>query len=60
MKISIENYGRIHTTFVDAEDCSIEEYIDIIYNLLIANGFHSQTVINGFKEFLESKENEHS
>ena len=28
MKISIENYGRIHTTFVDGEDCSIDEYIE--------------------------------
>lgn len=58
MKISIENYDKIYTTFVNHEDCSIDEYIDIFANLLIANGFHSQTVINGFKEFLEEKENE--
>jgi len=58
MKISIENYGRIHTTFVDGEDCSIDEYIDIFANLLIGNGFHIETIINGFKEFLEEKENE--
>lgn len=58
MTISIENYNKIHTTFVNHEDCSIEDYIDIFANLLIANGFASQTVINGFKEFLEEKENE--
>jgi hypothetical protein len=57
MKISIENYERTHTTFVDSEDCSINEYIDIIYNLLLSCTFSSQTIINGFKEFLEEKEN---
>jgi hypothetical protein len=60
MKISIENFGRTHTTFVDAEDCSIDEYIDIFSNLLIGNGFCIETIINGFKEFLEEKKNEHS
>ena len=60
MKISIENFGRIHTTFVDDEDCSIDEYIDIIYNLLLSCTFSSQTIINGFKEFVNEKENEHS
>jgi hypothetical protein len=56
MKITIENYGRIHSTYVDSEDSNIDEYIDIIYNLLIANGFQSDTIINGFKEFIEEKQ----
>jgi hypothetical protein len=58
MTISIENYDKTHTTFVNHEDCSIDEYIDIFSNLLIANGFQIETIVNGFKEFLEEKENE--
>jgi hypothetical protein len=60
MKISIENWGRIHTTFVEDEYCNIHEYIEVFYNLLLSNTFESKTIINGFKEFLEEKENEHS
>ena len=43
MKISIENYGRIHSTYVNSEDSDIDEYIDIIYNLLIATAIVEET-----------------
>lgn len=57
MKISIENYDKIYTTFVNHEDCSIDEYIDIFANLLIANGFQIETIRHAFKEWVFEKEN---
>jgi hypothetical protein len=56
MKITVENYGRVHTTEIKGDDLSIDEYIDTFYALLIAVTFHHTTIINGFKEFIESKE----
>jgi len=56
MKITIENYGRTHSTEINGDDLSIDEYIDIFYALLIAVTFHHDTIINGFKEFVENKE----
>ena len=56
MKITIENYGKIHTTEFNHEDVSINQYIDTFYALLIAVTFHEETIINGFKEFIEEKE----
>ena len=56
MKITIESYGRTHSTEFNHDDVSISEYIDTFYALLIATTFHEQTIINGFKEFIEEKE----
>ena len=54
--MTIESYGRQHSTFVDHDDLSIDEYIDIIYGLLISTSFHSETILTGFKEFLEERQ----
>jgi len=56
MKITIEAEGRKHSTEIEGDDLSINEYIDTFYALLIAVTFHHGTIINGFKEFLEDKE----
>lgn len=56
MKISIENYGQTHSTEYNHDDCTIEEYLDTFFNLLIANGFHQQTILHGIKELIEEKE----
>ena len=56
MKITIESYGRTHSTEFNHDDVSIGEYIDTFYALLIATTFHEETIINGFKEFIEEKE----
>jgi hypothetical protein len=56
MKITIESYGRAHSTEFDHDDLSITEYVDTFYALLIAVTFHHNTIINGFKEFVEDKE----
>ena len=56
MKITIESYGRTHTTELSGDDMSIDEYIETFYALLIAVTFHHSTIINGFKEFVEDKE----
>ena len=56
MKITIESYGRTHSTEFNHDDVSIGEYIDTFYALLIAATFHEETIINGFKEFIEEKE----
>jgi hypothetical protein len=56
MKITIENYGKKMSVETDHEDISMEEYLDIFYGLLVTATFHPTTVINGFKDFIESKE----
>ena len=56
MKITIENYGKKMSVETDHEDLSVDEYIDIFYGLLVSVTFNESTIINGFKEFIESKE----
>jgi hypothetical protein len=54
--MTIESHDRQHSTFVNHDDLTIDEYIDIIYGLLISTSFHSETILRGFKEFLEERE----
>ena len=56
MKITIENYGKKMSVETDHEDVSMDEYIDIFYGLLISATFHPDTILNGFKDFIEEKE----
>jgi uncharacterized alkaline shock family protein YloU len=56
MKITIENYGKKMSVETDHEDLGIDEYIDIFYGLLVSVTFNELTIIDGFKEFIESKE----
>ena len=56
MKITIENYGKKMSFETEYEDVSINEYLDIFYGLLISATFSPETVLNGFKEFVEEKE----
>jgi hypothetical protein len=56
MKITIENYDTIFTTETKNEDLSIEQYVDIINNMLLSIGFHQETILDGFKEFIQEKE----
>lgn len=58
MKITIENYGKQYSTLVDNDDLIIDEYIDIIYGLLISNGFHNDTILKAFNEFYEERKDE--
>lgn len=55
MKITIESYGKTHTSEFDNDDVSIDEYINTFYALLIATTFHEKTIIEGFEYFLEQK-----
>ena len=56
MKITIESYGRTHTTEFDSDDITVAEYIDTFYALLIAVTFHEHTIVEGFRDFLEEKD----
>jgi hypothetical protein len=56
MKITIENYGKKMSVETDYEDARIDEYIDIFYGLLVSVTFNEETIINGFKQFIEAKE----
>jgi hypothetical protein len=56
MKITIENYGKKMSVETDHEDVDINEYMDIFYGLLVTATFSPETVLNGFKEFIEEKE----
>ena len=56
MKITIENYGKKMSFETEYEDVSINEYLDIFYGLLISATFSPETVLSGFKEFVEEKE----
>ena len=56
MKITIENYGKKISVETDHDDLGLDEYIDIFYSLLVSITFNESTIINGFKDFIESKE----
>ena len=56
MKITIESYDIIFTTQTKNDDLDMEQYIDIINNMLLSAGFHQQTILDGFKEFIQEKE----
>lgn len=56
MKITIENYDKKMSVEINHEDVGIDEYINIFYGLLVSVTFNESTIINGFKEFIESKE----
>ncbi|CAB4147576.1 hypothetical protein UFOVP516_35 [uncultured Caudovirales phage] len=58
MKISIEAYGKTHTTEITHDESDINEIVDIFYGLLVCTTFSEKTIINGFKEFVDEKEYE--
>lgn len=55
MKMSIECYGRKYTIETDNDDLIIEDYIDIINNVLLSIGFHQDTITEGIEEFITEK-----
>jgi hypothetical protein len=55
MKISIECYGRKYITETDNDDLIIEDYMDIINNMLLSISFHQDTIIEGVEEFVKEK-----
>lgn len=56
MKLKIEAYSKSFTIETSNDDISMGDYIDNFYTLLIGIGFHNDTIVEGFKEFVESKE----
>lgn len=56
MKIQIESYETTYTVATTNDDLSIENYVDIINNMLLSIGFHQDTILDGFKEFIHFKE----
>lgn len=56
MKLKIEAYSKSFTIETSNDDISMGDYIDNFYTLLIGVGFHNDTIVDGFKEFVESKE----
>jgi hypothetical protein len=56
MKITIESYGQKHTTEYENDDCTLDEYINSFFNLLIANGFNKESLLQGFKDYIQDIE----
>ena len=56
MKITVESYGQKHITEYENDDCTLDEYINTFFNLLIANGFNPDSVLNGFKDYIQDIE----
>ena len=56
MKITIESYDTTFITQTKNEDVDMEQFLNIINNMLLSVGFHQETILNGFKEFIEEKE----
>jgi len=56
MKITIESYGQKHITEYDNDDCTLDEYINTFFNLLISNGFQYNSVLDGFKDYIQDIE----
>ena len=55
MKMSIECYGRKYITKTDNDDLTIEDYIDIINNMLLSISFRQDTIIEGIEDFVTEK-----
>jgi len=45
MKITIESYETTFTTQTKNDDLSIQDYVDIINNMLLSIGFHQDTIL---------------
>ena len=58
MRITIESYDTTFTTQTKNDDLMMDQYIDIINNTLLFVGFHQDTIIDGFEEFIQSKREE--
>jgi hypothetical protein len=56
MKMTIESYGKKTSIETDHDDVGIAEYIDMVNVFLLSVGFHQETILDGFKEFIEEKE----
>ena len=55
MKISVESYGKKYTVECENDDVSMEDYIDILNNLLLSIGFCQETILEGLDEFIKEK-----
>ena len=56
MEMTIKSYGKKMSIEIDHDDLSIGEYADIMNTFLLGVGFHQETILDGFKEFIEEKE----
>lgn len=54
MKLTIENKWEIYTTEFKNTDLSIEQIIFALQGMLISNGFDKETIVEGFKEFIDN------
>jgi hypothetical protein len=50
MKLTLESYSKKYSIETDNDDLNIEEYTEIIVNLLISAGFARETIIECFNE----------
>ena len=56
MKISVESYGKKYTVECENDDLTMEEYIDILNNILLSIGFAQETILDGLDEFIKEKQ----
>jgi hypothetical protein len=54
MKLTIENKWETYTTEFKNIDVSIEQIISALQGMLISNGFDKETIVEGFKEFIDN------
>lgn len=56
MTIKVKS-NSCNTEFIINDEATIHEYIDAIFNALIIDGFHKDTIVKGFEsKVLELKE----
>ena len=55
MKIEISAHQRKHSFETEHDDVTIDEVMDGLYGLLVAAGFHRDTVVNGFADIAEER-----
>ncbi len=57
MKITIECYGTTHSVETQNNDLDIDEYLQIIYGLLIQLTFNSEVIKRGLLDLAEDINN---
>ncbi len=57
MKITIECYGKTHSVETQSNDLDIDEYLQIIYGLLVQLTFNSEVIKRGLLDLAEEINN---
>ena len=54
-KMSASMYGHTYTWECDNPDCTMEEFLDAFYGLMVGLTFSPKTIVTAMKDFVEER-----